>query len=124
VVGVQIGLGLAFAPPISKQGETDGKRYYATPTPKGWTEPSSSYLRLNNWDSLHYFEIAERGYHLPEGSQTFTNADVNAFRATGAFFPGYPVAVSLVRDIFGISTELSLLWVAQIAAVLFWVYFF
>ncbi len=64
--------------------------------PAGWIDPSGQgslfgrYLRLDNWDSLHFVDIAIGGYRAPE---TVTREDVHNYRANVTFLPAYPIAV-------------------------------
>jgi hypothetical protein len=81
---------------------------------------ASRYLRLNNWDSFHYYDIAERGYQLPVG--TLVPDDVHSNRANVAFFPAYPIAARALKIAFGIPVAWGLLLVSQAFAVLFWFY--
>lgn len=114
---VQVASALFFAP-----ASDDPKTYYPTRTPRGWVFSPSRYMRLNNWDSFHYYETAQRGYYLP--SHSVTESDIQDFRATGGFFPGFPVLVRVFHALTGASTELSLILVSQCAAWIFWIYFF
>src|SRR5207253_733729 len=56
---------LALAPKTQRPTEL-----YRVTIPSGFdltprsTRLHDAYLRLNNWDSLHFFEIARNGYHL------------------------------------------------------------
>ena len=85
------------------------------------TWPERAYLRLNNWDSFHFFDIARHGYLMP--NHAVTTADVHEFRANPVFFPAFPFTARFVSKILGISLPLSLLLTAESFALLFWFYF-
>jgi hypothetical protein len=116
LVAAQAGFGLIFAPSSS-----DPKLYYPTNTPVGWQGSVSRYMRLNNWDSFHYYEVVERGYHVLPGE--LIEDDLQNFRSNGGVFPGFPTAVRLIRTLLGVSSEVSLILTAQISALIFWAYF-
>ncbi len=82
----------------------------------------SLYLKLNQWDSAHYAQIAEQGYHLPPG--VLTAQDIHSGRANVTFFPGFPLASRITQVVFGVSTPLALLITAQCFCLLFWTQFF
>lgn len=82
-----------------------------------------AYLRLNQWDSLHYAEIAENGYHLPPGGAREA-MDVHTGKANVAFFPAYPLLVQALTHGTGISVWVSLLLISQLFCWVFWLYFF
>jgi hypothetical protein len=80
------------------------------------------YLKLLNWDSAHYASISAHGYSYPLSGQVVSD-DIHAGRANVVFFPGYPLAAALVHTVTGLSTEVSLLVVAQACAWIAWSYF-
>lgn len=79
---------------------------------------TDSLLDLNRWDSNWYECIAQFGYQtaLPPEPQ---NCGSNV-----AFFPAYPYLVRWLHLGTGMSIQVSLLVVAQVAAVLMWTYYF
>lgn len=103
------------------------RNYYASVAPWSWKDspPDFSgwlgrYRSLNNWDSGHYLNIAETGYHLtslnPESSH------IHNYENNVAFFPGFPMLARGLYRFTGISADLCLLLVAQIMAIVALVY--
>jgi hypothetical protein len=105
---------LALAPP---EGE-----HLPIPPPAGWSLEHSAaltrYLRLDNWDSLHFYDLAVNGYRMPEGEAT--HDDVHAYRANVTFLPSYPLATAAVMRLTGLGGQLALLVTSQLFCVLFW----
>lgn len=83
-----------------------------------WMLSGYEYGRFNQWDSMWYRNIVDAGYHstLPPAPQAPDLANV-------AFFPGYPLLVSLAKILFGLNTFQALLLVAQFCAFCFWIYY-
>lgn len=79
------------------------------------------YYLLNNWDSVHFYELAMNGYHLPAGK--ITPEDAQSFRANVTIPPAYPLFVRWVSWVFRVPIELALLLVAQSMCFLLWYYF-
>lgn len=82
----------------------------------------SSYFRLNQWDSAHYEDISENGYHMPASAPV--SMDVHRGAANVAYFPAYPLLVRFVQNTCGITTQLALLLVAHFFCWMAWTYFF
>lgn len=85
--------------------------------------PLSAYGHLFAWDSAHYGEITRNGYRssLPPPPLHRTLDFSDYIRDTNvAFFPGYPLAGSLIHAVTRLPISLSLLIVAQLAAWWFW----
>ncbi len=82
---------------------------------------SQRYLALNNWDSFHYKNIAERGYSLPANG-LITSESIHQGLANAVFFPGYPLAARALSILTGFSTGWALPLTAQLAALVFWFY--
>jgi hypothetical protein len=60
----------------------------------------STYLRLNQWDSFHYLDILNRGYHIPVKDVSLILAtDVHRDLANVGFFPGYPLAARVTAQV-------------------------
>lgn len=68
------------------------------------------------WDSNWYGSIVEYGYR-PAG---VADERINNV----AFFPGFPVAIGIVRTIIPARLDVVVPLTAQIACVVFWIYFF
>ncbi len=122
----QIALALSLSPrslgPLSE--------FILVPPPTGWNDcPHENhpglhrYHRLNNWDSLRYFDVALNGYHSAS-TEVVTQDDMETFKTNGSFFPGYPLLSRKFSQLFNVSIQESLLVVAQIATFVFWIYFF
>jgi hypothetical protein len=81
----------------------------------GQSSPASAYRSLARWDSGWYEHIVENGYVCPaqQTKEDFGNV---------AFFPGYPLAVRLIKDAFGLDTQMALLATAWLACWGFWSY--
>jgi hypothetical protein len=88
-------------------------------------ESTDRYLRLVNWDSVHYQKIAETGYVIPAGKtiDQVTSGEIHEYQANLMFFPGYPLAARAVRAALGVSTPVALLIVSHLASLGFWIYF-
>jgi hypothetical protein len=73
------------------------------------------YYRLFQADSGWYQNIVENGYASPPvlTAENFGNV---------AFFPGYPLLVSCVMNVFGLETRSAALIASQSAAWVFWTY--
>src|SRR5205823_6037316 len=71
------------------------------------------YLSLCIWDGGWYLDIVQHGYRTT--SPPNAGAQYNL-----AFFPGYPIAASLLRVIIPVSGTTALLLISQIAAAVFW----
>ncbi len=81
---------------------------------------SDRYASLVQHDGYWFANIVDRGY-----ATTVPPIDHKVMEVSNvAFFPAYPVAASLVRYIFHLSTTNALLVTAQAAAWGFWSYFF
>jgi len=93
-----------------------------------WIAPSSGgvlgdrYLKLLNWDSVHYQNILDKGYYVP--SDQLEGHHVHGYQTDVGFFPGYPGSARLVKIVSGLSSEYSLLLAAQFACVGFWFFVF
>lgn len=83
---------------------------------------ASIYLKLNQWDSLHYLDIIDQGYHIPAG--TLVPEDVHRNRANVGYFPAYPLAVKGFLSVVPVSSPVGMLLVAQFFCFLFWTQFF
>lgn len=81
-----------------------------------------AYLRLNQWDSVHYMDIVDHGYHVPSG--ILSASDVHSNRTNLAFFPAYPFLAIGVKKLFHLSTPFALLFTAQFFCWLFWIHIF
>lgn len=88
-------VGVVIIAMVLSPGEP-ARNYYASVAPWSWKDspPDFSgwlgrYRSLNNWDSGHYLNIAETGYHLtslnPESSH------IHNYENNVAFFPGFPM---------------------------------
>jgi hypothetical protein len=129
VIAATLGLALtllqvAFALSIAPKEDAPVTRYAATPVPPGWKDSlpgktgiAAAYLRLMNWDSYHYFDIAENGYKLP--SQP-TSAQAQSYDANVVFFPGFPIVARLVSRALGLNPEIGVLVASQLCAFAFW----
>ncbi|MEK6704201.1 MAG: mannosyltransferase family protein [Bdellovibrionota bacterium] len=85
----------------------------------------ASYTRLVQWDSHHYIDIADNGYHVPAaGFGGLVARDVHLRRANVAYFPAYPLIARYVGRVLGIKTEIAVLVTAQVFCAFFWIYFF
>lgn len=82
------------------------------------------FLSLNNWDSWHYSDLVNKGYHMPPLNLPIVPDDVHQFRANLGYFPAYHLTAKAFKDALGISTEMALLLSAQFFSVIFWVYLF
>ena len=81
------------------------------------------YLKLDNWDSFHYSDLLENGYHMPPSDRPVTGPDVHEYRANLGYFPGYLVACRAVRRLLPRASAYTVLLVtAQLFGILFWVY--
>lgn len=113
---------LALAP-----GAVVGEGLQISPPP-GWRNPAEQgmllgrYLRLDNWDSVHFVDIALHGYQVPE--PPVTREDVHAYRANVTFLPAYPLVVGMVARVTGLSGQVSALVTAELLCVLFWALLF
>lgn len=114
LLGVQLSLALCLAP-----SGTDSQLYQPLPPPKNWIPYQDRYHRLANWDSYHYFEVVERGYHL---NAPATTESIEAFQVNGSFFPGYPLWARWMKELFSIDSQTALLISAQLATFIFWIY--
>lgn len=83
--------------------------------------PARAYFRFIQWDSYHYLDIVDRGYHIPLG--TITEEDVHSNRANVAYFPAYPIIAKGIH-VLGIPTPISLLIIAHFFCLLVWSQFF
>ncbi|MDX2273660.1 MAG: hypothetical protein NW237_17155 [Cyanobacteriota bacterium] len=80
-----------------------------------------AFQRLTQRDSLWYIDIANRGYqHDPVDLSAST---IEVGNNNVAFFPGYPLVIRLVSQVFGIPSEIALYIASQIACWLFWLQF-
>jgi hypothetical protein len=77
-----------------------------------------TYLRLNQWDSAHYLDIMDVGYHLPSGD--VTGGDVHTNRANVGYFPAFPLFAGGVKKLTRLSSPVALLLTSQIFCFLFW----
>ena len=60
----------------------------------------AAYLRFNQWDSAHYGDIVDRGYHIPDSPiSTLKGEDVHSNRANNTNHPF--CAYHRQRAIFG-----------------------
>ena len=86
-----------------------------------------AYTRLCQWDSHHYRDIVERGYAgygmAAPASQYVPEPPPGKTKDNASFFPGYPLIARFLHIELGINSEVSLLLVAQTAAVIFWAVF-
>src|SRR5713226_3652431 len=81
---------------------------------------SYRYESLVQHDGYWFANIIDRGYQTivpPINHKVMEVSNV-------AFFPAYPVLANLFRSIFRVDTETALLIAAQLAAWVFWTYFF
>jgi hypothetical protein len=76
-----------------------------------------AYLSLTRWDSGWYRSIAEDGYEAPDSWDSGEREEWNV-----AFFPGYPLAVWLVRSASGLPFDVCLPLAAQLACWGMWTY--
>jgi hypothetical protein len=120
---------VACALALAPGPKPDPNAHYRVPPPSDWraAAPASPgpvltrYLRLSNWDSLHFFDIAAHGYLMP-GGRPPTGDDVHSHRANVTFLPAYPLLVRAAMAI-GVPGQIALPIAAQAMAVLAWVYF-
>jgi hypothetical protein len=75
-----------------------------------WTDRTMSYF---TWDAGWYANIMENGYRAT--SPADAGAQYNL-----AFFPGYPVAATILRGVFNLSIPAALFWTSRLAAFAFW----
>src|SRR5207248_8052193 len=81
---------------------------------------SFRYQSLVQHDGYWFANILDRGYQTivpPINHKVMEVSNV-------AFFPAYPALATLFRSIFRVDTETALLITAQLAAWVFWTYFF
>jgi hypothetical protein len=97
--------------------------------PAGWNESVGKsnpllfrYVRLSNWDSYHYFSAAKNGYHAPSGQ--WTRDEINNCQIEFSFLPAFPYFARAVSWLTSLPLEIALPLAAQIAAFLFYVFFF
>lgn len=91
------------------------------PSYLGW---KSLYSQLNNWDSFHYLDIAQNGYRFHGKLEEVKSEDVHSGRANVAYFPAYPLISRFVAKGVNVRYQTSLLVVAQVFCLIFWVYFY
>ena len=85
---------------------------------------ASRYTRLNNWDSDHYSDLVDNGYHMPPPDRPVVGEDVHQFRANLGYFPGYWTSVRTLKRWLGLSTYEALPLTAQLFGVVFWMYLY
>lgn len=78
----------------------------------------ASYRQLCQFDSEWYGDIVNRGYARFTPPPPRGHAKDN-----GGFFPGYPMCARVLHLFLGLDSQVALLTVAQIAAVIFWAIF-
>jgi hypothetical protein len=78
----------------------------------------SRYLTLVQHDSFWFGNIIERGYASPVPPSPVKMYEVSNV----AFFPGYPLLVTFMKQLFGLNTTVALVLTAQLAATGFWAY--
>lgn len=88
------------------------------------TSLRAKFLSLNNWDSTHYVDLVNNGYHMPPLDRPIMPDDIHQFRANLGYFPAYHFAARATKNALGISAELALLLTAQVFSLLFWIYSF
>src|SRR5207248_3669472 len=81
---------------------------------------SYRYQSLVQHDGYWFANIVDRGYQTTVPPINHKVMEVSNV----AFFPAYPALASLVRSVFRVETETALLIAAQLAAWVFWTYFF
>ncbi|OFZ20877.1 MAG: hypothetical protein A2X94_05040 [Bdellovibrionales bacterium GWB1_55_8] len=123
---LQISAAVVLAP----SGDEPLSKYQQVSPPEGWQDSVAEYpdllkkyLRLNNWDSLRYFEIARNGYHSP-APELLSREDLEKFRANVVFFPGYPILARILSQVTGAAIQIALLLVAHLSTFAFWIFFF
>lgn len=123
---IQISIALMMAP----GGSEPLSKYLKVNPPPGWIDDVQSksvlarkYQRLNNWDSLRYFDIAKNGYHTPP-IETVNAGDIENFKSNISFFPGYPILSRITSKLFDIPIQMGLLFTTHLATFIFWLYFF
>jgi hypothetical protein len=81
----------------------------------GHRDVSRGYLSLSQWDTFWYVHIAEYGY-VSDWPPTRWNPD----KANVAFFPAFPLLISVAHRVTGLGFDASALLVSQLACVAFW----
>jgi hypothetical protein len=121
----QIGMCLLFAPGPS----TPPGRFLQRPLPPGWNQSIGQenpllfrYIRLNNWDSFHYFSIAQDGYHAP--AREWRDSDVAQYQLEFSFLPAFPLFAAGLSKLTSLPLEIALPLASQISAFFFYIFFF
>jgi hypothetical protein len=122
VVVLQVAAAMLLAPDNPDSHLTYGNVVYYPPwdsNPPDFSGWLGHYRRLNEWDSIHYLSIADKGY-VSSGAPTAPS--IYRYEDNEGHFPGIPLAGKIVSSLTGLSPDLGLLVAAQLSAVLLWLY--